>query len=375
MSASALGALGGAPAGRATALSVQLRTRLGALDLDLALEVPAGSCLALAGPSGAGKSTVLRAVAGLLEPREGRIACGGETWLDTGAGISLPPEARGCGYLFQDYALFGHLSAWRNVAYGLRGLPRGQRRARALELLERFGVGALADRRPGDLSGGERQRVALARALAPQPRALLLDEPLAALDARSRALAGRELARALRELEVPALLVTHDFGEAALLGDEVAVIDTGTIVQRGTAAALASAPASGFVADFTGAAVLTGRVVSGVGGEEGLTVIALDGGGAVRSTDAAEGAVAVAVHPWEVTIEPAGAAAEGSAVNRLPAEVVSVTTVGNRVRLGLALPQPFTAEVTTASVQRLDLAPGSAVTAVWKAAATRVTPR
>lgn len=356
-------------------LSAELRTRVGALSLDVALEVPSGGCLALAGPSGAGKTTVLRAVAGLVRPDEGRIACGGETWLDTARGRALPPERRHCGYLFQDYALFGHLSAWRNVAYGLTALPRAQRRPRALELLERFGVAQLADRRPGSLSGGERQRVALARALAARPRALLLDEALSALDARSRGRAARELVRLLGELEVPVLLVTHDFAEAASLGDEVAVLDGGRIVQQGPAAELAARPASGFVADFTGAAVLTGTVTEAGDGAGRLTVIALDGGGAVRSTDAGEGAVAVSVHPWEVTLEPAGGPAGGSsASNRLAAEVVSVTEVGNRVRVGLALPQPLTAEVTRDSVARLGLAPGARVQAVWKAAATRVTP-
>jgi molybdate transport system ATP-binding protein len=358
-----------------TALSIAVRTRLGALDLDVALEVPAGRCVALAGPSGAGKTTVLRAVAGLVRPDDGRIACGSEPWFDGERGLSLAPDLRGCGYLFQDYALFGHLSAWRNVAYGLRDVPRGERRARAIALLERFGVGELADRRPATLSGGERQRVALARALGPRPRALLLDEPLSALDARSRGRAARELARLLAEVDVPALLVTHDFGEAALLGDEVAVLDGGRIVQRGDAAELSARPASGFVADFTGAAVLTGEVRPSVKGEDGVTVIALDGGGEVRSTDAGEGPVAVSVHPWEVALEPAGSGAGGSASNRLAAEVVSLAPVGNRVRVGLALPQALTAEVTEESVRRLALAPGVPVVAVWKAAATRVTPR
>jgi molybdate transport system ATP-binding protein len=378
------------PAVTAGGLSVDLRTRIGALELDVALDVPAGRCLALAGPSGAGKTTVLRAVAGLLRPDAGRISCGGETWFDGDDGAIVAPELRGCGYLFQDYALFGHLSAWRNVAYGLRALPRRERRSRALELLASFGIEeALAGKRPAELSGGERQRVALARALGPRPRVLLLDEPLSALDARTRAGAGRELARLLRALDVPALLVTHDFGEAALLGDEVAVLDGGRIVQRGGAAQLAAAPASGFVADFTGAAVLTGRVAGGERSGEGargaaggrrdedaaLTVIELDRGGTVRATDAGEGEVAVSVHPWEVTLEPAGATAAGSAVNRLDAEVVSVTEIGNRVRVGLALPQPFTAELTGGSVMRLGLRPGSRVVAVWKASATRVTPR
>jgi len=203
-------------------LSVAAETRLGDFGLDVALEVRAGECIALAGPSGAGKSSVLRVIAGLVTPERGHVRCGERVLLDTGRGVDLPPEARRCGYVFQDYALFPHLSAWQNVAYGL---PRAQRRERAHALLERFGLAHRAAARPRTLSGGERQRVALARALAVQPDVLLLDEPLSALDARTRAAAGREVAAVLREAGVPALLVTHDFQEAALLGDRVGVMD------------------------------------------------------------------------------------------------------------------------------------------------------
>jgi molybdate transport system ATP-binding protein len=347
-------------------LRVEASTRLGALDLDVALEVRAGECLAIAGPSGAGKTSVLRVAAGLLRPRHGVVRADGETWLDTERDVDVPPEHRSCGYLFQEYALFPHLSAWQNVAYPLRGRDR---RERAMELLERFGVGELAEARPGTLSGGERQRIALARALARRPRVLLLDEPLSALDARTRAGAARELSAALSEVEVPALLVTHDFSEAAALGDRVGVIDAGHVVQEGTPSELATAPRSAFVADFTGAVVLTGTAR---GGPDGLTHVELDGGGAVTSTDRADGPVAVSVYPWEIAVEPADEAAHGSAQNRLVAEVLSVTVLGNRVRLGLAAPQPLAAEITRASAEALDLRVGGRVTASWKAAATRV---
>jgi molybdate transport system ATP-binding protein len=349
-------------------LLVEAATRLGDLDLDVALSVPAGSCLALAGPSGAGKTSVLRIVAGLHRPRAGRVSCDGETWLDTAGGVDLAPEARDCGYVFQEYALFGHLRAWQNVAYGLRGGTRAERRARAHELLERFGLAARADARPGTLSGGERQRVAVARALARRPRVLLLDEPLSALDPRTRGAAGRELAAVLRDAGVPALLVTHDFAEAALLGDRVGVIDGGRVVQEGTPAELAAAPASSFVADLTGAVVLTGRARRR---SDGLTHVALDGGGEVVSLDAGEGSVAVSVFPWEIAILPPGVPA-GSAQNRLEAEVTTITAIGSRVRLGLAAPQPLVAEVSEVAVRDLHLAPGSRVTASWKAAATRL---
>jgi molybdate transport system ATP-binding protein len=229
-------------------LVIEARAGLGELELDATLTVAPRECLALAGPSGAGKTSVLRTVAGLLRPRAGRVICGGDVWLDTARGIDVPPERRRCGYLFQEYALFGHLSAWRNVAYALHETPRGEREDRARELLDRFGLAARADARPATLSGGERQRVALARALARRPAALLLDEPLSALDARTRAAAARELAGVIRDAGVPVLLVTHDFAEAALLGDRVAVMDGGRVLQDGSASALAAAPASAFVA-------------------------------------------------------------------------------------------------------------------------------
>jgi len=353
------------------ALRVEARTRLGALELDVSLSVDAGRCLALAGPSGAGKTSALRVAAGLLRPERGLVEANGETWLDTERGIDVPPERRRCGYLFQEYALFPHLSAWQNVAYPLRGMGRGERRARAVELLERFGMGELADARPRTLSGGERQRVAIARVLARKPEVLLLDEPLAALDARTRASAARELGAVLRDVKVPALLVTHDFAEAAQLGDRVGVIDSGRVVQEGTPSELAAAPRSAFVADFTGAVVLTGDASRGA---DGLTVVRLDGGGEVASTDLAEGRVAVSVYPWEIAIEPAGEPAHGSARNHLAAEVTSVTEIGTRVRLGLTAPQPLAAELTQPAVKALDLRPGSRVTATWKAAATRLVP-
>lgn len=348
-----------------------MRTTLGDLRLDVELAVERRACLALAGPSGAGKTTVLRVAAGLLRPAQGRVQAGRETWLDTAGGVDVPADRRRCGYVFQDYALFPHMNAWQNVAYPLRGLSRHERRSRAFGLLERFGLADRAEFRPRALSGGERQRVALARALARRPDVLLLDEPLTALDARTRASAARELGAVLRESEAPALLVTHDFTEAAQLGDRVAIIDRGRVVQQGTPSELAAAPRSAFVADFTGAVILTGTARSGT---DGLTHVQLDGGGTVASTDAGDGAVAVSIYPWEITVELPGEESHGSAQNRLSAEVLSITTVGSRVRLGLRGPQPLVAEITLASLERLQLHAGARVTASWKAAATRLVP-
>jgi molybdate transport system ATP-binding protein len=349
-------------------LSVSADTPLGDLRLDVAVEVAAGECLALAGPSGAGKSSVLRLIAGLRRPRRGTVTCGERTWLDTERGIDLPPEQRRCGYVFQDYALFPHLTAWQNVGYGL---PRAERRERAHALLARFGLEHRASARPRTLSGGERQRVALARALAVRPDALLLDEPLSALDARTRAAASRELAAVLHEAGVPALLVTHDFQEAALFGDRVGVMDGGRIVQLGTPGELAAAPASPFVADFTGAIVLTGTARTG---PDGLTSVRLDGGGEVISPEPGHGPVAVTVYPWDIALAPPGAVDPGSARNHLDVEVLSVTAVGNRIRVGLAAPQPLTAELTEPAVHTLHLEPGQRAVASWKATATRLLP-
>jgi molybdate transport system ATP-binding protein len=200
---------------------------------------------------------------------------------------------------------------------------------------------------------------------------LLLDEPLAALDPRTRTHAARELAVTLHELDLPSVLVTHDFHEAALLGDEICVIDGGRIIQRGDAAALAARPATAFVADFTGSVVLTGTARSPAGE---LTVVDLDGGGVATSTDRGAGRVALSVYPWEITIRSAPDATADSAQNRLRAHVLSVTRVSNRVRVGLSAGQPLIAEVTGKAAEDLDLSVGSEVTASWKATATRLVP-
>ena len=351
-----------------TGLVVEAQVQLGDLGLDLKLAVESGSPIALVGPSGAGKSSVLRIIAGLLHPERGTVSCGGSDWLDTDRGVDVAPERRACGYLFQDYALFPRMTALANVAYPLHATPRAERHRRALSLLQRFGLEGRADARPRTLSGGERQRVALARALARDPRVLLLDEPLSALDSRSRAAATRELRAVIGELGVPVLVVTHDFTEAAQLADRIAVIESGCLVQAGSASELAARPQSAFVADLAGANVLRGTARA----SRGSTTIALEGGGEIASTDAGEGPVTATVFPWEISVDLQPAESTGSQLNHLPAVVESVVAVGGRVRVGLLADQPLVAEISPNSVERLAIAPGLRVMASWKATATRI---
>ncbi|MFU8839390.1 MAG: ABC transporter ATP-binding protein [Nitriliruptoraceae bacterium] len=216
------------------------------------LTVPRGGLTALLGPSGCGKTTVLRLVAGLLDPDAGTIEIDGQ--VVTGPGTAVPPERRNVGMVFQDYALFPHLSVARNVAYGLRALPRAARPARVAEALDLVGLEALGDRLPTQLSGGQQQRVALARALAPEPDLILLDEPFSNLDASLRATVREEVRAILKAAEQTAVFVTHDQEEALSLADEVAVMQEGRVHQVAPPQVLYTQPATRFVAEFVGEA-------------------------------------------------------------------------------------------------------------------------
>jgi molybdate transport system ATP-binding protein len=337
-------------------LSADFRLALRSFELRLALEVE--RTVALVGPSGAGKSSVLRVVAGLARPEAGRVALGGETWVDVERGVFRAPEERRVGLVFQEYALFPHLSVRQNVAFG------GKQRVD--ELLERFRIAHLEAARPGELSGGERQRVALARALAREPGVLLLDEPLSALDAHTKNGVRVELEELLRGFDLPTVIVTHDYEDAVALAETVGVLVEGKLRQLGTPEELVARPEDQFVASFTGANLLRGHAEHSA---DGLTRVRLETGDDVYSTDSARGEVGVVVYPWDVAVGRVHA--DGSAMNLLAGEVGSVVQLGNRVRVRIG---PLTAEVTAASAEKLELARGGRAYASFKATGTRLVP-
>ncbi len=233
---------------------------------------------------------MLRTVAGLERPHAGRIALGDEVWFDGGQRINVSPERRRVGYLPQDYGLFPHLTVAANVSFaGRRERP---------DLLERLGIAHLAGVLPVQLSGGERQRVALARALAREPRVLLLDEPFGALDAITRQHVRDELGDALGNLRLPTLLVTHAFEDAAVLAQQIGVLDRGRVVQLGSAADLLDEPSSVLVAALTGANIVSGTATPARFG----SIVRLSGGGEMRSSTTADGGVQVAVQPWALEL-------------------------------------------------------------------------
>jgi molybdate transport system ATP-binding protein len=234
-------------------LDVRVFARLGSMGLDVTLDAGSGT-LVLVGPNGAGKSSLLSAVLGTLPVERGRIALGDDVLLDTATGVDVPVERRRLGYLPQDYALFPHLTVRGNVAFALASAnPRQSRAERARRgdaILGELALTELAERRPRTLSGGEKQRAALARSLAVDPRALLLDEPLSALDIHSRSDVRTFLGRTLQELGLPAIVVTHDAADARELGQRIVVLESGKVTQTGTWDELSARPASSFVEAF-----------------------------------------------------------------------------------------------------------------------------
>ena len=346
-------------------LRASVALRRGALDLALDVEVADGEVLAVLGPNGAGKSTLLRVLAGLLPPDDGVVVVDGRTW--DGDGVHLEAHRRSVGMVFQDALLFPHLSVADNVGFGLRtrGAGRAAARAAAGVWLDRVGLAGTGGRRPAQLSGGQAQRAALARALVGEPALLLLDEPLSALDARTRLVVRAELRRHLAEFGGSTVLVTHDPVDALALADRVVVVEDGRVVQAGTPGEIARRPRTDYVARLVGLSLLPG---TGEGSQ-----VRLAGGATVAVAERATGPVFAAVRPESVALYVRRP--EGSPRNVWPARVVGATPHGATVRCDLDGEVPLVADVTATAFAELGLAVGAEVWATVKATEVAVYTR
>jgi len=344
-----------------TGLTVAGEVARGDFRLALEFAVAPGEVLGVLGPNGAGKTTLLRTLAGLSALRGGRITLAGAVLDDPGEQLFVPAEDRPVGLVFQNYRLFPHLSVCDNVAFPARARGAGRTAARrhALGWLDRLGLTEFAGRKPGQLSGGQAQRVALARTLAAEPGLLLLDEPLAALDARTRLEVRAELRRHLGAFGGPSLVVTHDPLEAMVLTDRLLVIEDGRVVQQGTPAEVARRPASQYVARLVGL-----NLYPGVLGPDGA--VALAGGGVLHAaggsagTGGATGRVLLALRPSAIALHTERPRA-GSPRNVWPGSVSGVELLTDRVRVQVEGSPAALVDVTPDAVAELDLAAGSAV--------------
>jgi len=347
-------------------LDATVHLTLGALALDMNLTIGEGEVVALLGPNGAGKTTLLRAIAGLVPIASGRVQLDGQVLEDAATGDYVPTEQRPIGVVFQDYLLFPHLSVLDNVAFGLRsrGTRPKEAAGKAAAWLDRVGLSSYARAKPNALSGGQRQRVALARALAPDPRLLLLDEPLAALDVTTRAEVRRDLKHHLASFPGLRLVVTHDPLEAAALADRLVVMENGRLVQTGSPAEVTEHPRSQYVADLVGVNLLRGQADQGS--------VRLPGGTVIAAAGAESGEVFAVIHPRAVALHRQRP--EGSPRNVWRGRITGIELMGGRVRVRVDGEVPVVAEVTPAALRELGLEEGGEVWLSFKATEVGVYP-
>jgi molybdate transport system ATP-binding protein len=347
-------------------LEADIKLRLSRLNLDAAFTVAPGEVLALLGPNASGKSTTLRALTGLLPLSGGRVTLDGTVLEDPAQHVRIPPEKRPISLMFQDYLLFPHMSALENVAFGLRstGTDKKVAREKASQTLARLGLDGVAEAKPGSMSGGQQQRVAMARALVTDPKLLLLDEPLAALDVSTKTDVRRLLRDVLRQSSAANVLVTHDLLDAVALGDRMVVIENGAIVQTGTPAEVTARPRSRYVADLTGVTLLRGTAQG--------KLLEVEGGGQLTCAHAADGPTLAVIAPAAVSVSRQRP--EGQHENTWPGRISAVDLMGDRVRVRMEGKPAITAEVPPAAVDELELDDGGELWATVNPAAITVYP-
>jgi len=351
-------------------LSVDVKKKLREFPLEIGFEVKPAETLVIIGPSGCGKTTTLNLIAGLMDPDDGRVALGDRVLLDCPSGARVPTEQRCIGYVFQDFALFPHMTVSENVAYGLRARRRPQAEIpkKVDEVLGLLGIRHLRERRPEALSGGERQRVALARAIACDAEILLLDEPLGSLDAQTRNQVRGELQRMLRVIGRIAIMVTHDYIDALTFGDRICVMDRGRVLQMGPRDQLLHHPKSRFVADLTGVNFFEGTISSG--SEAGLVEVWVGESCLHVAHERRDmGGVLVAFFPSEVTISRERPS--GSARNVFQSQIKEIIHLGDKVRLSLNGAMPMCAEISADARREMNIGEGDTVYASLKATAIR----
>lgn len=329
--------------------------------------------LILFGPSGSGKTTLLRCLAGLEQPETGAITFDGVVWCEASSRRWMPPQARHIGYMPQDYALFPTHTVAGNIEYGLSDLSAHEREARVGELIELLGLQGLEAAKPGQLSGGQQQRVALARAIARRPNMLLLDEPLSALDAPTRSRLTGELRALLMRVNIPSVVVTHDWAEALALGDMIAVMQGGRILQTGSPQDVFSRPADTDVAQIVGIeTVVQGQVSSS---ENGLVTVAVNGTTLKALGQNLGGStVYVCIRAEDVLLEQAGSGAT-SARNHVAGRVIELLPQGVLVKVTIDCGFPLRALITRGAKEELGIEVGSPVVAAIKAGAVHLVPR
>lgn len=343
-----------------------------AIHADFHCGVAGHTSTVLFGPSGCGKTTILRCLAGLEHPESGRITFAGETWLAADRRLSLSPQSRNVGLLFQDYALFPHLTVAGNIEYGLSDLPRPDRRRRVAELLELFDLAGLEHRRSNEISGGQQQRVALARSVARRPRLLLLDEPLSALDSTIRDRLRLKLRDMLAGLEIPVIIVTHDRLEAITLADQIVVLDHGRVKQIGPVSDVFARPVDSRAAQIVGVETVEPGAIART--EHDLAVVRV-GSVELLAVPPEQSApnVFVCIRAEDVTL--ATTAAPGSARNHLPARITSHLHEGALTRVTLDVGFPLTALITRSSWDEMALRDTQTLTAIIKTVAIHLVPR